>query len=1039
MSPVNPGNEPSRKAVMAGSGPAPLSHFDELLAREILAQATSPPDFFDRRHFFRLMGASLALAGLTMNGCRRWPASEIRPHASQPDGLLPGVPRFYATSYERDGTSIGVLAKSYDGRPIKLEGNREHPFSLGATDAIMQGSILELYDPERHRQILQRLPGDPSAGPASPPRANPRTWAEFESFATVHFRKLQARKGAGLAFLVPPVSSPTFARLKNELELAMPEARWFQYHSLQCDHAHEGSRLAFQKVLRPQYSLERARVIAVFDEDMLGTHPARLRLARDWSAGRHSVGEGRMNRMYVIEPGYSITGASADYRLAVRPSAIARYVRYVAAKLGLNGSVPPGFTESESAWLDRLVSDLSAARGESVVIVGAAQAPDVHQLVHGINHHLGNFEQTIRFSEEPLATPSGDLESIRRLGRLLEGNVLESLVIIGGNPVYDAPADIRLNLASTPSRPLTTFHLTASDNETSQACEWSLPAAHYLECWGDGRAWDGTWTLQQPLILPLFGGKSPIELLSMVSGKMSPGLALVRATFDKTFPQEGAKGWEKALHEGLVGDSQYPLIRVTRPEIGTAPDQRDVKNAMGDSGMEIRFVADYKVHDGRCANNAWLQELPDPMTKLTWDNAALMSLPDSRRLGIAHGELIRLEATEGMRAIEMAVYIMPGHAEGCLTLPLGYGRRAGGSIGNGVGFDVGPLRTSGSSYWLENVRVSGTGRNYPLAVTQLHHLSPSVADFALRERLGEKSRPGLIVHEATLEAYLADHHAPHAHSHPVHGAPLFDPPHKFDSPHKWGLAIDLNACTGCSGCVIACQAENNIPVVGKHNVINTREMHWLRIDRYFKGDLQDPDVVHVPVTCAHCENAPCEQVCPVAATVHDTEGLNSMVYNRCIGTRYCANNCPFKVRRFNYIEYHATHPRGPARPWIGIPDQQQETDVSPLIQLMHNPEVTVRMRGVMEKCTYCVQRIVAARIDAKNRHSRGERETARVVDGEVQTACQACCPTNAIRFGDLNDADSAVSGARADDRHYEILGELNLRSRTTHLARIRNR
>jgi Fe-S-cluster-containing dehydrogenase component len=1035
MSPVKPGYESLTRDVDTGShAPPPRLLFDELLSREMPAQALSPPDFVDRRHFFRLMGASLALAGLTFNGCRRWPVEEIRPHASRPEGVLPGVPQFYATSYEWDGSAVGVLAKSYDGRPIKIEGNKEHPFSLGATDAILQASILELYDPERHRRIVERVPQESGGNAFGEMRAVDRTWADFETVATARFRKLQERRGAGLAFLAPPVSSPTFARLKREIESAMPEARWFQYHSLHRDHEHEGSRLAFQRVLRPQYSLERARVIALFDEDLLGTHPARLRLAREWASGRHSVARRQMSRMFVVEPGYSLTGAVADYRLAVPCSAIGRCLGYVAAKLGAVASATPEMTESWTAWLDRLVGDLLAARGESLVVVGAAQAPEVHRLAHAINHFLGNLEQTIGFTEEPQATPAGEMESIRQLSRLLEGNVLDSLVILGGNPVYDCPADIRLNLASTPSRPLNTIHLTVSENETSQSCQWSLPAAHFLECWGDGRAWDGTWSIQQPLILPLFGGKSPIELLSMVAGKMPSGLSLVRATFDKQFPQAGQKGWEKALHDGLVADSQFPLVKASPATLTSLPDPGPHQD-----GMEIRFVADYKVHDGRWANNAWLQELPDPMTRLTWDNAALMSLADAEQLGIAHGDKIRLETEDGARSMEIVAFLMPGHAQGCLTLPLGYGRRAGGSIGAGVGFDVGPLRTATGSYCQTNVRVTGTGQHYPLAATQLHHLSPSVADFALRERLGEKSRPGLIVHETTLEEYLRDPHAPHAHSHPVHAAPLFDPPHAFDSPHKWGMVIDLNTCTGCSGCVVACQAENNIPVVGKSNVARSREMHWLRIDRYFKGELTDPDVVHVPLTCAHCENAPCEQVCPVAATVHDTEGLNSMVYNRCIGTRYCANNCPFKVRRFNYLEYHATHPRGPARPWIGIPDQQQASDVSPLVQLMHNPEVTVRMRGVMEKCTYCVQRIVAARIEAKNRHSRGEQDSDLIAEGEVQTACQAVCPTGAIRFGDLNDPGSAVSVARADDRHYEILEELNLRSRTTHLARIRNR
>ncbi len=1018
------------------------SDLQEMLHDQFPEIGRLPVDHLDRRRFLRLVAASLALAGVTTSGCRRWPVEEIRPHSAQPEGTLPGVPQFYASSFELDGVSTGVLVKSYDGRPIKIDGNPDHPFSLGATDVMMQASILEMYDPERSHRYVQRVAPPTSQESAESAGSNPamprsvdRTAADFQRFASAHFRTLREKKGAGLAVLMPPHSSPTVARLKRELETSIPQARWFAYQPLHHDFEYAGSQLAFNRNLRPQFALDKAQVIATFDADLLGTHPAKLRYARDWAAGRKTVSQGHMNRLYVVESGYSITGSVADLRMAISPTQVAQSLGYIAARLGLLDIVPSGLTESQQQWLDILVADLTAARGASIVAAGPAQPAEVHQLVWAINEALENFGRTIRFSDEPLAQSVGNLESITQLSNLLNGNVIQTLVIIGGNPIYDAPANAGLNLASPPERPLTTIHLSNDENETSQHCTWNLPAAHFLECWGDGLAWDGTYSVQQPLILPMFEGLSVIELLSLMAGGGGKGQSLVRSTFDQRFPAAGKKGWEIALHGGRVPDSQFSLVSDPpvkwNREIQFLSPQKQ--------GLEARFAPDNKVLDGRFANNAWLQELPDPLTKLTWDNAALIAKSDAQRLGIKHGERIRIETGEPSKPIEIVAYIMPGHAEGCVTLPLGYGRQAGGSIGSGVGFSVWPLRTTEHSYHLTSVRVSGTGSNHPLAATQLHHLIPSVADYALKYRLGEKGKPGSIVHETTLAEFKLDHHAPHGHAHAVHPAPMFDQPHSFDTPHRWGMAIDLNTCIGCSSCVVACQAENNIPVVGKANVANSREMHWLRIDRYFKGSVDDPDIVHVPVTCAHCENAPCEQVCPVAATVHDTEGINGMVYNRCIGTRYCANNCPYKVRRFNYFEYHAVHPRSPARPWLGIPDQQLASEVSPLVQLMHNPDVSVRMRGVMEKCTYCIQRISNARIAARNERVAGRRDSSLLTDGEVLTACQTSCPTQAISFGDLNDTQSIVSKARQDDRHYEMLEELNLGARTTYLAKIRNR
>ncbi len=986
-------------------------------------------DETSRRQFLGLLGASIALAGLTATGCRRWPVEEVRPHSAQPEGFTPGVAEYYATSFELGGVSTGVLAKSYDGRPIKIEGNREHPCSHGAASAMAQASVLELYDPDRSRSPIERGVGEQQ-----------RTWDAFQAFANPHFQALREREGEGLAFLVEPTSSPTWHRLRAEFAQAFPRARWFEYQPLHRDNELAGSRATFGKALRPQYDLSRAAVMLSLDADLLGSHPAHLKHARDWAAGRRAVDSGEMNRLIVVEPGLSITGSVADMRLPLRPSLVEASAAVVAYHLGLIPTKPAGLGDDQAALLARVAADLQRAGPQGIVVAGPAQSAATHQLVHAINAKLGCVGTCVSYIEEPHASDQseGCIAQVRQLSELLQGNVLSTLVIVGGNPVYDAPADTPLNLQSDAARPLISIHLSLYDNETSQACTWHLPAAHYLECWGDGQAWDGTYTLQQPLILPLYEGKSPIELLALLSGQpVANGLPLVRGTFDQLFTGGSQQDWEVALHAGLKAGSGAPRQDVPRENVNDAKAPTGDGSHGNGSPWEVRFVADTKTHDGRFANNAWLQELPEPLTKLTWDNAALVSPADAQREGWDTGDIVRISV--GENSIEIPLFVMPGHAPGCLTLPLGYGRRHAGQIGNGVGVSVYPLRLAGSSFVATGCQVTATGKQHELVTTQEHHLQEALTEHAMRIRLGERGKAGLLVHETTFEEFVADPHSLHGEAHAVHAAPLFDLPHTFDSPHKWGMSIDLNACIGCGGCVVACQAENNIPVVGKANVAVSREMHWIRIDRYFKGDIDEPDVVHVPTACVHCEHAPCEQVCPVAATVHDTEGLNSMVYNRCIGTRYCANNCPFKTRRFNYFDYQASDPRTPAKPWLGLPDQQQGEDVSTLKKMVHNPDVTVRMRGVMEKCTYCVQRIVGARITAKNEFAQGDRDSDLVADGELLTACQATCPTQAIVFGDLNDPNSAVSQARNSPRNYEMLAGQNLAARTTYLGKIRNR
>jgi MoCo/4Fe-4S cofactor protein with predicted Tat translocation signal len=978
-----------------------------------------------RRGCLKLMAASLALAGLTLSGCRRWPERRIHPHGEQPEGTMPGVSQYYATQTELAGVANGILARSFDGRPIKIEGNALHPGSLAAADARAQASVLSLYDPDRSRTPVRRILS--AEGKAS---RQPRTWEDFEAFARPHFAALRQQDGRGLAILSSANSSPTLFRLKQSLMQSCPGVRWHCWEPVHRDHEIDGARLAFGRALRPQFHLDRANIIAVFDADLLGLHPNHQRHAHDWAIGRRSADRGVMNRLYAAEANHLLTGSVADRRLARRPTDVSKIVLALAVRLGLVGEAhEPALDGVEHEWVIQLAGDLERHRGSSLLAAGPSQPPHVHALVHALNHFLGNIGRTIDLTEEPLADGPGCIESIKSLSNALKAGEVRTLLILGGNPIYDAPADAPLDLSRTD---LTTVHLSDYFNETSDHCTWHLPQACALECWGDGRGWDGTYSVQQPLILPLFNGRSGIELLAMLLDEPADGEQLVRSTARQLGVQD-EKSWRKLLHDGVLEASAWPPQAVT-PRLPQWPGGSEDTS----DGLELLFVPDSKVYDGRFANNGWLQELPDPMTKLTWDNAALISKADADRLGIVTGEMVEVASGQAaQRRLEIVAYIMPGLAEGTVVLPLGYGRTMAGHVGNGIGFDTYRLRSCGSSYIGTGASVQPLRRRYRLAMTQDHHLIDAIGMWGREKRTGRKGQSGYLVREAELDEYRQDRHIFHRGSHATGTGQLFQSP-QFTTPHAWGMAIDMNSCTGCSACVVACQAENNVPIVGKDQVANKREMHWLRIDRYFKGPVEDPDTVHMPMACGHCETAPCEQVCPVAATVHDTEGLNVMVYNRCIGTRYCSNNCPYKVRRFNYFDFHATDPRGRPKPWLDIPDTQQHNAIEEIRQMLFNPDVTVRMRGVMEKCTYCTHRIQEARIAAKNACSRGDRESELIQDGEVTPACAGACPTQAIVFGDLNDPQSRVSQLRNSHRNYEILGELNLRARTHYLAKVRN-
>jgi molybdopterin-containing oxidoreductase family iron-sulfur binding subunit len=991
------------------SGPTYWRSLDELARTPEFEEAVRrefPGDDWDRlppatrRQFLRVMGASLAFAGLT--ACR-WPKEEIVPFASRPEGRIPGVPQHFATAFELAGVALGMLVTSYDGRPIKAEGNPEHPDSRGALSAIAQACVLGLYDPDRSRQVVLRSGGGEFA----------KSWDD----ATAELADRIIASGEGLAVLSEASSSPSLHRLRERLLAARPAAAWYEYEAIDTDNEREGLRAAFGRPLRVLPRLERTRVVACFDADPLLEHPAAVRLARSFAESRDPHRPGGMSRLYVVEPGYSLTGGRADHRLAVPASQVTGELAAIASlvmeRIGL--VVPPGVaragaSRARSAFVTSLADDLLANRGAGAVLVGRRQGPLAHAVAAALNDALGNAGEAVAYLELADQDRPGHLAAIRELAGRIAGGSVQTLLILGGNPVYDAPSDLRFGelLGEVPNA----LHLSLYDDETSRRCRWHLPQAHPLEAWGDGRAFDGTLTLQQPLIEPLYGGRTAIEV---VAGLLGPGPVrgweLVRETVGELAAAEDFEAfWRRSLHDGLVaGTAALPaapsldLEGVARLALAYEPPP-----APSAASLELVLGPDSKVWDGRFANNGWLQELPEAVTKITWGSALLLSPATARELGVATGELVVLSA--GGASLEAPVDVLPGLARHTAVLPLGYGRTAAGTVGSGVGVDASPLRSTDSPRVVTGVNVRPTGRTVKLACTQDHHAIDTIG-FGERNR-----RVPILVREASVGAYLED---PEIFRHMDHHPPLKQlwKEGSYEG-EQWGMAIDLNACTGCNACVVACHAENNIPLVGREQVIRQREMHWLRVDRYFRTpagvvaqEVEDAAMVFQPVACVHCENAPCEQVCPVAATQHTRDGLNAMAYNRCIGTRYCSNNCPYKVRRFNFFNYRRR-----------MPDTAK-------MQL--NPEVTVRSRGVMEKCTYCVQRIEKARIAAGN-----ERRPIR--DDEVVPACAQTCPARAIHFGNLNDPDSAVSRLSGDHRSYATLVELNIRPRTRYLARLSN-
>ncbi len=1030
--------------------------FEEFVKEEYPQHAEEWHDSVSRRNFVKIMGASLALAGLS--GCVIQPAEKIVPYVMPQEGMLPGKPMFYATAMSLGGIATGLLAKSYEGRPIKVEGNPEHPGSLGATDVLAQASILDMYDPDRSQEVQFR--------------GGPTTWQNFLTTMRGAIQENQADRGAGVRFLTQTVTSPTLIQQFQQISAEMPGARWIQYEPVNKDNAIAGSKLAFGSPAQTVYKFENADRILSLGSDIFSNF--NVGYIKGYTKRKaYSETNKEINRLYMVEAGVSITGAKADHRLTIKPSQMVEVAKAIAAAMGVGGATSTYTANGQ--WISAMAKDLAAHRGRSLVVVGDDQAPEVHALAHAMNAALGAVGQTVTYIEPTSpGTEKLQIEQLRELIADIDGGRVKLLVIIGGNPVYNTPADLKLNAERMNKVPLR-VHLGSHFDETSELCHWHVPEKHYLESWSDARAYDGTATIVQPLIAPLYDSRSAHEIvqlfmrenfemadLDIVKGywqrqsismaqpaatvpaaqtaaaatatptpsatptpmatpspAASPAAAATPSGAAPTATRTFEDNWKKIVHDGIVPNSAAPAKAVAA---GTGFLSAANTAPAANGSIEFNILPDPTIYDGRFANNGWLQELPKPLNKITWDNVALISPATAKRLGLNQGndadersggergtsfintyggnmtsDLVTLNYQGGSISKPAPVWITPGQPDDVVTLFMGYGRTRAGRVGTGIGYNVFDVRRSDAMDHGFG-EIAKTGEKTTIASTQIH--------------FNMEGRDLLRVWD--LEAFEQD---PKMGEQPnfydLSMYPYEQHQEVYAKNYRWGMTIDLNSCVGCNACVIACQSENNIPVVGKEEVSRSREMHWMRVDAYFGGDdMNNPQGPHFqPVLCMQCEQAPCEVVCPVHATVHSAEGLNDMVYNRCVGTRYCSNNCPYKVRRFNFLLY---------QDWN-----------TPQYKLMRNPEVTIRSRGVMEKCTYCTQRIATARIEA-------EKDGRKVRDGEVLTACQSVCPSDAIIFGDMNDPNSAVSRSKKDRRDYNLLNELNTQPRTTYLAGLKN-
>jgi MoCo/4Fe-4S cofactor protein with predicted Tat translocation signal len=1062
-------------------------------------------DEWSRRGFLKLMGASMALAGFGLTSCRR-PEAHLVPFTKSVEWAIPGKALFYATAMPRRTGAIPLVVTTHDGRPTKVDGNPLHPASGGATDVFAQASILDLYDPARSKRFVEK--GEKDEKGKKVENFEPRDRAYFEKYLAELRTKIAADGGAGLAFLVEEVHSPTRERLRAELVKAYPRMRWCVYDPLLTEAQSFATQLSFGDNVRLVPRFDRADVVVALDSDFLDCGEGDLAAVRAFSSRRRvSAAKDTMNRLYVVENRFTLTGAMADHRLRCPASQIPAFTRALAGKIaaatkdqGLASTIatlaePAHAMKFDDQWLTECANDLMAKPGASLVLAGSHQPVVVQLMAYAINSALKNVGATLILREFVRAPKTN---SILMLANEINGGRIKQLFILGGDPVYNAPKGLTIDREShapvdwpdLQKKVPDVVRLGYYEDATSELSRWHVPAAHYLEAWGDALTTDGAYLAVQPMILPLFGGMSEIELMNaLLGGPKIEGPELVQETFRASAPPgEFGAAWSQLLRDGFASH----MALKEKPPTFNSNNAGGVAHTLWATPAnptldtpEIVLTRSYAIDDGRYINNGWLQELPDPVTKLTWDNAALMSPVLAKHLGVKNGDLINIAVTETTkdanknpirRELVIAALISPGHADNSISISLGYGRKKTGPVGEESGFNGFLLRTSSNPHYIavdgktvEAISVTTsptpkpTGSPTPAASAsptptpnpttpppQLHTLGT----YALSITQDHWSIEGRgLVREATVEKYREDPEfvkkiAGDDHLPPKLPSLYSHPP--LTAEQQWGMTVDLNVCTGCSACIVACQSENNIPIVGKLQVSHGRAMHWLRLDRYYASEKpfnqdrgeypENPEMVHEPMMCQHCENAPCETVCPVNATVHSEDGLNVMAYNRCIGTRYCANNCPFKVRRFNYFDYNqrpiGKKKIGPLSVYQEYLGPLTEKGAPDTVKLQKNPNVTVRMRGVMEKCTYCVQRIEEAKISAKVR--AGASDKTRIPRDSFTTACAQACPTDAIVFGDVKDPESRVSKMKMQDRNYRLLEYLNVSTRTSYLARIRN-
>ena len=963
--------------------------FEAAVAKEFPDAAAEWVDPVSRRGFLKLMSASMALAGLA--GCTKQPDEPIYPYVKQPEDLVLGKSNYFATAHPFPTGGLPLLVKSDAYRPIKVDGNPDHAYNAGSSDVFAQGSLLDLYDPDRSQHATLR--GDNAE------------WPEFLQAYRERLNQGKANGGEGIYFLTPSITSPTLARQWKEAQGNFPKAKLIQY-----DPALAGS--AFSKGVNPQFNLADADVIVSLDADFLSgaAYPGFHKLMRDYAAKRKNPASG-LSRMYAIESSPTTTGMKAEHRLGLRASEVPAFAAALASAAGAGGAGASSYswTAEQTKFLNALAKDLKASGGKSVVIPGLYTDASVAAHAMAINQALGNTGKTVSTNAAPEAIAADQVADLKGLVADLNAGKVDWLIMLNANPVYDAPAD--LAFATAINKAKVSVHLGSHVDETGAIAMWHVPATHYLESWSDARAYDGTVSIVQPLIEPLYGGHSAHDFVqSMLDEPETSAYEAVRTTHKSAIKGDFESGWRKALHAGWIEGTAYTGGGSTSAAVaGTvpAPSSKDA--------FEIIFRPDPNVYDGRYANVGWLQELPKPVTNLSWDNAAIVSGATLESLKLEEGDIV--EITVGANKVKAPVIVGPGHPDNSATVYLGYGREAAGRVGSGTGFNAYAIRTSDAPFFATG-SVKKVDGKWGLAITKSHyqdHRSKTAGgegdgNYSLENN--EAVERG-VIRSGTLDQWKANPRFANAddESHPVTHKDVTLFANWEYKDNAWGMSIDLNSCTGCNACIVSCYAENNIAVVGKQQVRIGRNMQWLRIDTYFEGDLAAPRAHFQPMACQHCENAPCEQVCPVGATVHTPEGINTMVYNRCVGTRYCSNNCPYKVRRFNFLLYS---------------DFETES-----LKLMRNPDVSVRSRGVMEKCSYCVQRISEAKITA-------DKENRAIHDGEVVTACQQACPASAITFGNLNDKGSRVAKLQADDRSYGVLADLNTRPRTQYVAAVSN-